>query len=228
MLSQAVDDLRARRESGDLVGMSPQDVADMVSDQVDESISSSLAPDPGVALDLGIPAGLPSEYIPDLPARMGLYQRLIALKDEGAITAMEDELRDRFGPLPWQARALLYTVRLRILSDRAGIESITRDGVHDASCIVLRMKQDKRISACDVGGGGFSRRALIHRRLPRGVEVGNAARFGSYLSIAEFLTACVEDASIYKCEVDVLATRLASTDFRRAQLEMDPPGPGTR
>ena len=158
MLSQAVEDLRARRESGDLVGMTPQDVADMVSGQVDDSISSSLAPEPVVALDIGIPAGLPSDYIPDLPARMGLYQRLIALKDEDAISPMEDELRDRFGPLPWQARALLYTVRLRILSDRAGIESITRDGER----IVLRMKHD-------VGG---ARRALS-RRLPRSAEVGN-------------------------------------------------------
>ena len=158
MLSQAVEDLRARRESGDLVGMTPQDIADMVSDQVGESISSSLTPEPSVALDIGIPAGLPSDYIPDLPARMGLYQRLIALKDESSIAAMEDELRDRFGPLPWQARALLYTVRLRIQSDTAGIESITRDSER----IVLRMKHD-------VGG---ARRALS-RRLPRGAEVGN-------------------------------------------------------
>ena len=158
MLSQAVEDLRARREAGDLIGMSPQDVVEMVGEQVDDSISSSLTPEPGVALDIGIPAGLPSEYIPDLPARMGLYQRLIALKDEDSIGPMEDELRDRFGPLPWQARALLYTVRLRIQSDRAGVESITRDGER----IVLRMKHD-------VGG---ARRALS-RRLPRGAEVGN-------------------------------------------------------
>ena len=159
MLSQAVEDLRARRESGDLVGMTPRDIADMVSEQVDESISSSLTPEPGVALDLGIPAGLPSDYIPDLPARMGLYQRLIAIKDENSIGPMEDELRDRFGPLPWQAHALLYTVRLRIQSERAGVESITRDGER----IVLRMKHD-------VGG---ARRALT-RRLPTGAEVGNS------------------------------------------------------
>ncbi len=158
MLSQAVEDLRARRESGELVGMTPQDVADMVSDQVDNTISNSLTPEPGVALDLGIPAGLPSDYIPDLPVRMGLYQRLIAMKDAESIAAMEDELRDRFGPLPWQARALIYTIRLRILSEKAGIESITRENER----LVLRMKHD-------VSG---ARRALS-RKLPRGVEVGN-------------------------------------------------------
>ena len=196
MLSQAVEDLRARRESGDLVGMTPQDVADMLNDQVDESISSNLTPEPGVALDLGIPAGLPSDYIPDLPARMGLYQRLIALKDEDAIGAMEDELRDRFGPLPWQARALLYTVRLRILSDRAGIESITRDGER----IVFRMKDD-------VGG---ARRALS-RRLPRGAEVGNTQ---IHLDLSNLNTAW-EDHLLEACE------RLADfrTEMTRQVLE---------
>ncbi len=159
MLSQAVEDLRARRESGELAGMTPQEVADMVSDQVDSSISDRLTPEPSVALDLGIPAGLPSDYIPDLPARMGLYQRLIALKDEESVPAMEDELRDRFGPLPWQARALLYTVRLRILSESAGIESIIRDNER----IVLRMKHDV----------GSARRALS-RRLPTSADVGNS------------------------------------------------------
>ena len=196
MLSQAVEDLRARRESGDLVGMTPQDVADMLNDQVDESISSNLTPEPGVALDLGIPAGLPSDYIPDLPARMGLYQRLIALKDEDAIGAMEDELRDRFGPLPWQARALLYTVRLRILSDRAGIESIIRDSER----IVLRMKDD-------VGG---ARRAL-NRRLPRDADVGNTQ---IRLDLSKLNTAW-EDHLLEVCE------RLADfrTEMTRQVLE---------
>ena len=196
MLSQAVEDLRARREAGDLIGMSPQDVVEMVGEQVDDSISSSLTPEPGVALDIGIPAGLPSEYIPDLPARMGLYQRLIALKDEDSIGPMEDELRDRFGPLPWQARALLYTVRLRIQSDRAGVESITRDGER----IVLRMKHD-------VGG---ARRALS-RRLPRSAEVGNTQ---IRLDLSKLNTAW-EDHLLEVCE------RLAEfrTEMTRQVLE---------
>ena len=159
MLSQAVEDLRVRRESGDLVGMTPQAIAHIVSEQVDDSVSDALNPKPGVALNIGVPAGLPSDYIPDLPSRMGLYQRLIALENEESLRAMEDELRDRFGPLPWQARALLYTVRLKTLAEKGGVESITRD----SDRIVLRMKDD-------VGG---ARRAL-NRRLPKGTDVGNA------------------------------------------------------
>ena len=52
-------------------------------------------------------------------------------EDEDAIRArvgeIEDELRDRFGPLPWQVRNLLYVTRLRLYAKEAGIESVTRE-----------------------------------------------------------------------------------------------------
>ena len=158
LLSQAVEDLRARRDSGDLVGLTPSEIAKLVGDQTDDSISETLTPEPRVGLDLGIPANLPSEYIPDLRTRLGLYQRMISLEESDSIEAIEDELRDRFGPLPWPAQALLYTVRLRAVAQRAGVESIVRDG----SQIVFRLKD----------GVGGARRAL-QRRLSAAVEVGN-------------------------------------------------------
>ncbi len=74
------------------------------------------------------------------------------------IDDMEDELRDRFGPVPWQAENLLYVVRLKLLARKANIESINRE----RDRIVLRFSGD-------VGG---ARRAL-QRTLGRHYEVGN-------------------------------------------------------
>ena len=158
LLSQAVEDLRARREAGEFAGMSAEQVARAVRDETVETAADALAPARAAGIDLGIPAGLPSDYVPDLRARMGIYQRLIKLEDAARVDAVEDELRDRFGPLPWQARGLLYTVKLRIAAKRAGVDAITREG----DKIILRM-------ANDVGG---ARRAL-QRRLPAAAEVGN-------------------------------------------------------
>lgn len=158
MLEHAVEDIRARRESGELAGMTPQQIAAAVNDEAQDAITDSLTPDPGVGLDLGIPASLPADYVPDLRARMGLYQRIIAFDDTSQLNGMEDELRDRFGPLPWQAQALLYGARLRIIGKDAAIESITREPER----IVLRMKHE-------VGGA----RNVLRRRLPRAAEVGN-------------------------------------------------------
>ena len=72
---------------------------------------------------------------------------------------MADELRDRFGPLPWETQALLYSIRLKAASAKAGVESISRE----SGRIVIRMKYD-------VG----SARTALRRRLPTAAEVGNA------------------------------------------------------
>ena len=153
LLSQAVEDLRARREAGDSDGTDGSLPVEDV-----ESVADSLVPDPGVSVDLGIPSSLPAEYIEDLPSRLGLYQRLIRMSDQDAIGELEDELRDRFGPLPWQAQNLLYVMRLKLEAKRAGVISITRENGR----IVLRLSDE-------IGG---ARRAL-QRRLDPAVELGN-------------------------------------------------------
>ena len=158
MLSQAVEDLRARRESGELTGLTPEEMADAVREGADDTVSDALQPDPGVGLDIGIPASLPADYVTDLRTRMGLYQRIIALDEPSAIDAMEDELRDRFGPLPWQAQALLYSAKLRLAGKKAAVESISRE----SDRIVLRMKHE-------VGGA----RNALRRRLTQAADIGN-------------------------------------------------------
>ena len=71
---------------------------------------------------------------------------------------IEDELRDRFGPLPWQVVNLLYVTRLRLYAKEAGIESVTRE----RNRVVLRY-------GGEIGG---ARRAM-QRALGRHAEVGN-------------------------------------------------------
>ena len=80
------------------------------------------------------------------------------MTDISTINEVEDELRDRFGPLPWQAQNLLYMTRLKLEAGNAGIEAIVRE----SDRIVLRLRDE-------VGGG---RRAL-QRHLGRNAEVGN-------------------------------------------------------
>ena len=71
---------------------------------------------------------------------------------------MEDELRDRFGPLPWQVQNLLYVVKLKLLARGAELEGIVREDGR----IVLRVNGD-------IGG---AKRAL-QRVLGGDVEIGN-------------------------------------------------------
>ena len=114
-----------------------------------------------------------------MPARLRMYQRIVTLgtaqaevslngtaeqgeEGEDAIKAgvseIEDEMRDRFGPLPWQAVNLLYVTRLRLYAREAGIESVTRE----RNRVVLRY-------GGEIGG---ARRAM-QRVLGRQAEIGN-------------------------------------------------------
>ena len=168
LLSIAVEELRAQRsmdktpvqtDGADALAAAidaewPEQRADLDEPGLDEGLVAPPAP----VVDIGIPASIPQDYIADLSMRVEMYQRLAQLTELDAADEVEDELRDRFGPLPWQAQNLLYVARLKLWAKRAGVQSIAREGER----LVLRLEDS-------VGG---ARRAL-QRRLGSGVVVGN-------------------------------------------------------
>ena len=182
LLSNAVEELRAR--SGQASGVRDQGASfDRLgtngtanSRAVDGSVSPVEDERAEPTLDIGVPASIPEEYIQDLPSRLRMYQRIVTLgtaRDEASsdseveegedavkarVREIEDELRDRFGPLPWQVVNLLYATRLRLYAKEAGIESVTRE----RNRVVLRYGDE-------IGG---ARRAM-QRALGRHAEVGN-------------------------------------------------------
>jgi len=77
-----------------------------------------------VRLDLKLPAYLPDAYVTEPEHKMDLYRRLARLSDETRVDRLGEEIRDRFGPLPPQVSNLLDLTRIRILSDRNGVEEL--------------------------------------------------------------------------------------------------------
>ena len=65
---------------------------------------------------------------------------------------------DRFGPLTTEVRNLLYTVRVRVLAQAAGVEMVTKE----AGSVVVRLRED-------VGGA----RLALEKELGPRVRVGN-------------------------------------------------------
>ncbi len=86
----------------------------------------------GVAteINLHVPALLPAGYCSDVHERLVLYKRLANCTTEEALTAMFEELVDRFGPLPEQAAALVESHRLRILAQALGVARIDAPAEH--------------------------------------------------------------------------------------------------
>jgi len=182
LLSNAVEELRARGDGAvsDQQSAAKGQGASLNGAVTAEVIDGSMSPvedeRPEPTLDIGVPASIPEYYIEDLPARLRMYQSIVTLgtaqgqnsvdgeSEDGEddikaqVDEIADELRDRFGPLPWQLVNLLYVTRLRLYAKEAGIESVTRE----RNRVVLRY-------GGEIGG---ARRAM-QRALGRHAEVGN-------------------------------------------------------
>jgi transcription-repair coupling factor (superfamily II helicase) len=70
-------------------------------------------------------AFLGEDYVPDIHQRLSLYRRFSAATQEAEIQKMEEELRDRFGPLPAEAQNLLWLIRVKQLLKKTGMDALT-------------------------------------------------------------------------------------------------------
>ncbi len=67
-------------------------------------------------IDTDLEILLPDTYVENIAERLSLYQRMDDCAEESELQAMQQELMDRFGPLPDSVLALLDTVRCRKLA----------------------------------------------------------------------------------------------------------------
>lgn len=75
-------------------------------------------------INLHLPALLPSDYVPDVASRLGLYKELAAADNLTELEHVIDDLNDRFGMMPDAAKALIATHRLRLAAAKIGIAKI--------------------------------------------------------------------------------------------------------
>ncbi|HHS13905.1 MAG TPA: transcription-repair coupling factor [bacterium] len=79
------------------------------------------------SVQVNFTALLPESYILDESQRVNLYRRFAAANETEKIDGLLRELRDRFGPVPPEARMLAEIARLKIQGSRTGIKRIVVD-----------------------------------------------------------------------------------------------------
>ena len=77
-------------------------------------------------LELGVEAILPSTYVGNEKAKIALYKRIAQASDEEELKALEEEVRDRFGPLPLPAQNLFALAAMRLIMKDLGGERLVR------------------------------------------------------------------------------------------------------
>jgi transcription-repair coupling factor (superfamily II helicase) len=80
--------------------------------------------DHGAEIDLGIPALLPADYLPDVHTRLVLYKRVASAGSLEELKELQVEMIDRFGLLPPPAKNLLEITQLKLRVQPYGIKKI--------------------------------------------------------------------------------------------------------
>jgi len=80
--------------------------------------------DHGAEIDLGLPALLPGDYLPDVHSRLVLYKRIASAASLDELKELQVEMIDRFGLLPQPAKNLLEITELKLRVQPYGIRKI--------------------------------------------------------------------------------------------------------
>ena len=78
-------------------------------------------------LNLRIELRIPEEFIPDMNQRMSIYKRASSARDRETLERLQDETRDRYGPLPERLLQFFEYGRLQVLANDVGLSGIERE-----------------------------------------------------------------------------------------------------
>jgi transcription-repair coupling factor (superfamily II helicase) len=109
-------------------------------------------------------AHLPDRYVPDDGIKLELYRRLARASAPGDIDDLRAELRERFGPLPPEADALLDMGRLRTMGARLGLQHVLVRG--DEARLTFRVGAAPRMAGLTQALDDVQLAAEVRRTVP--------------------------------------------------------------
>ena len=111
-------------QSGPVAAVGYDLYVQLVAEAVADAKGLTPAPVATVTIDLPGDAHLPATYVPADDARLEAYRRLAGLSTADQLDDLADEWRDRYGPVPPAARALLDLAALRLACLARGVNSV--------------------------------------------------------------------------------------------------------
>jgi transcription-repair coupling factor (superfamily II helicase) len=96
-----------------------------------------------VSIDLPITGYLPEDYVTTGRQKIDMYRKLSLVNDYGELEEIQEELRDRFGPLPPEVEILLQLKALQLDARQWDIENIH---LEEDRFAVLTYRDEKKIA----------------------------------------------------------------------------------
>ncbi|TXH70631.1 MAG: transcription-repair coupling factor [Thiothrix sp.] len=75
-------------------------------------------------VELGAPALIPDDYLPDVHSRLILYKRIASAANQEALDELRVEMIDRFGLLPEQVKTLFSVTRVKLIAQDLGVRKL--------------------------------------------------------------------------------------------------------
>ena len=117
-------------QSGHIAGVGFDLYVRMIGEAVSEMKGDGPAERAEVRVELPVDAHIPHDYVAGERLRLEAYTSIAAIESDADITAVTEELTDRYGAPPRPVLNLLEVARLRARARRAGLTDITQQGNH--------------------------------------------------------------------------------------------------
>ncbi|MFO0633283.1 MAG: transcription-repair coupling factor [Nannocystaceae bacterium] len=121
-------DILGARQSGQIQAVGFEAYSRILTEAVAELRGQPILRESDPELAFDVPAYLPDSYIDDTGTRLDLYRRLSVAHDRDTIAAIVDEIRDRFGELPPEARCLEHVMACKSYGRRLHATAIELRG----------------------------------------------------------------------------------------------------
>jgi transcription-repair coupling factor (superfamily II helicase) len=111
-------------QSGHITAVGYDTYCGILKEAVKELQGKSVIPELDPEIELEENAYIPEEYVQDGLQRISLYQKISRCESVEGVEGLEEELKDRFGPIPAPTAMLLNTMTMRILAQKLGFQKI--------------------------------------------------------------------------------------------------------
>jgi transcription-repair coupling factor (superfamily II helicase) len=118
-------DILGADQSGHLASVGYDLYFDLLREAVAEARGEPIENEIDPEISLGIPALIPADYVQDIRIRLSYYKALSEIKDESDLEHIENELVDRFGPVPEVVGNLFGIMLIRRICKDIGIKDIS-------------------------------------------------------------------------------------------------------
>jgi transcription-repair coupling factor (superfamily II helicase) len=163
--------LLGEAQSGHIAAVGYDLYCQMVTEAVSEMKGERTVEEVEIKVDISVDAHLPDDYVPSEDLRLEAYRRLATVRTEQELADIENEWRDRFGPLPAPAQSLIAVGALRVECIRIGITEIMTNGNEARiSPVQLRASQTMALRRLASGANYREQSGLLTVPIKRGAN----------------------------------------------------------